>query len=76
MIIDIIKDIGAKILNSTMDDKLKGFWVSVLCVAAINFIGWCLYQGLMKSKLGANISEETTRWFNQLFNFWRKKHGK
>jgi hypothetical protein len=41
-----------------------------------NILVFLLYQGFVKSKLGHNIREEVSRWFNQLYCFFNKKNGK
>lgn len=72
MITDIIKKIADGILNTTLDDRLKGFWVAVLCCVAINFIGWVIFQGLMRSVIGKKAVEDTTKFFNHIVRMFQK----
>jgi uncharacterized protein YggT (Ycf19 family) len=38
-----------------------------------SIIIYLFYQGFVQSKLGQNVREEISRWFNQLFNKFRRK---
>lgn len=73
MIAELIEKIASNILNSSADAKLKGFWISVICVAGTNFLGWCVFQGLRKSYWGKNIIEEIQRFLNRLCKHTNKQ---
>jgi len=48
------------------------FLKTALATACGNILMFLLYQGFVKSKLGVNIQEEISRWFNQIFIYWRQ----
>lgn len=52
----------------------KEFLLTILGTTLTNIIVFLLYQGFVKSKLGHNIREEVSRWFNQLYCFFNKKN--
>ena len=72
MLTDLIKKIADGILNTTLDERLKGFWVAVLICASINFFGWVIFQGLMRSVIGSKLVQDTTKFFNHVVRMFQK----
>ena len=72
MLLDIIKNIANGILNTTLDERLKGFWVAVLVCASINFFGWVIFQGLMRSIIGKTFCDDSMKFFNHVVRMFQK----
>jgi len=52
---------------------MKQFILTVLGASTANILSFLFYQGFVKSKIGKNIRQEITRWFNQLWNLFKRK---
>jgi len=52
---------------------MKQLILTVLGASIANILTFLIYQGFVKSKIGKNTREEITRWFNQIWNLFKRK---